>query len=331
MPEGRINATASPLGYEYFLKDHLGNTKQVFKVVYDAGLATYVPSITEENHYYPFGTRVPLTQSGLGNKYLYNSKELVDKNNLNWYHYGARWYDPALGRWTTMDPKDIENSPYNYAYNNPIIFIDPDGTDPDIQVFDENRYYQETIPQAGPDQIAIRNSKTGNLNIHDLNDPIHDSPILRDLIKNVGNTAPIVTMIGNNQFESMMDISGANSVMNKLFFNRYIYALKESPGRGKLDFTMYLRGYIDDKTFGMTSSDITGMFFLFAGSNTAYNPNDAGNYMWSAAMQRMGFSLEASLIDAHAFTAYDYYFNNHGTTPFDSWYDQKSIIKGHFH
>jgi len=51
----------------------------------------------------------------------------VDDHNLNWYHYGARYYDPQLGRWLQVDPADEFNSPYVYVGNNPVMYIDPDG------------------------------------------------------------------------------------------------------------------------------------------------------------------------------------------------------------
>ena len=64
--------------------------------------------------------------------YKYNGKELDTKKGLNWYDYGARQYDAALGIFTTVDPsseKYYPTSPYVYCGGDPINRIDPTGAD----------------------------------------------------------------------------------------------------------------------------------------------------------------------------------------------------------
>ncbi len=89
-------------------------------------------------------------------KYKYNGKELQDELGLNIYDYGARNYDPALGRWMNIDPKaEVSRrwSPYNYCYNNPLHFVDPDGmqaTPPDWYL---NNATNNVMWRSGSDEI----------------------------------------------------------------------------------------------------------------------------------------------------------------------------------
>jgi RHS repeat-associated protein len=125
MEEGIIKKAAN-FEYDYYLKDHLGSTRVVFNST---------TGRKQTNEYYPFGMLyTPRTVAT--SKYLYNGKEIQDDvlsgTALDWYDYGARFYDPQIGRWHSIDPASeiyTSYSPYNYALNNPVSNTDPNGMD----------------------------------------------------------------------------------------------------------------------------------------------------------------------------------------------------------
>ena len=145
--------------YHYYLKDHQGNNRIV---VDEDG------KVEERNDYYPFGGLMT-SSIGTAQPYKYNGKELDRKNGLNWYDYGARHYDAALGRFVTIDPL-AENSyfvnPYTYCLNNPFNRVDPSGLSSHYN-WDSQRYEDERGNEVAWESVQQEYGITENPNNDD--------------------------------------------------------------------------------------------------------------------------------------------------------------------
>lgn len=106
------------LGTSTFLTDYNGNAYQFFLNL-------------------PFGETMAEQLGGnyYNTPFKFNGKELDEETGL--YYYGARYYDPRTSIWLSVDPlaeKLPSWSPYNYCFNNPVKFVDPDGAYPIVTI-----------------------------------------------------------------------------------------------------------------------------------------------------------------------------------------------------
>jgi RHS repeat-associated protein len=201
-----VETMENQYSYVYNYLDHLGN----IRLSYGKDPSNGVLRIIEENHYYPFGLKhtnynsdimiyvkedemlkIKLSPNNMKTSYnyKYNGKELQDELGLNMYDYGARNYDPALGRWMNIDPLAETSrrwSPYTFCYNNPLRFVDPDGMQADdwkdkagnviegdalkdvkVYIFHDDNFseqamvqYDEAVKKYGEGAVALSNTGT---------------------------------------------------------------------------------------------------------------------------------------------------------------------------
>lgn len=102
----------------YYHCDALGSVR---------GLSNQDGKLSAEFDYDAFGNEFKHKGDAKKNAYRFSSKEFEDHAGL--YYFGARYYDPEIGRWLTQDPLGFIDGPNKYLYvaNNPLNFIDPYG------------------------------------------------------------------------------------------------------------------------------------------------------------------------------------------------------------
>jgi RHS repeat-associated protein len=133
---GRVEANNGAISTSgakrYYIADLLGSVRAVVDETGD---------VKENRDYDPWGVPMDQRQYLQGSKAneQFSGKELDDETG--WYHFGARDLMAVYGRWPSPDPladKYPSVSPYVYAMNNPLIFIDPDGREVQICVGEED-------------------------------------------------------------------------------------------------------------------------------------------------------------------------------------------------
>jgi RHS repeat-associated protein len=282
--------------------------------------------IVQKDDYYPFGLTFNSSErSGFTiNNYLFNGNEKQDALGLDWLNYGARMYMPEICRFFRPDTyaeKYMPLSPYGYAANNPIMYVDING---DSLMLFKNGVYVTTVDD-GKEEITGYNQEStidddGNETFtggqrFNLNDQENDGDIISDL-----KTGEIKLNIVNGS--DINDVISDRGVNDTNVISRWVKAWNESPAGGDLDFMTHPK--IKDGTFNIING-------------TAYNMKDAGNYMWGFAMRSMGYTQTMATLAAHIHAwnsgkkengqASDNWFENKSWGG-DSEGDQRAIIKG---
>ncbi|RFM29258.1 hypothetical protein [Chitinophaga silvisoli] len=268
-----------------------------------------------------------------GYRYGFNGQERTDEAKGEGNSYTALFweYDPRVARRWNVDvrPK-VWESPYVSFVNNPLSIIDPLG-DTTYRFGRDGQFLERTDFHASGARGVIGyykeftdvNDKKFNGWVTDRSFNFNDLSIDKEQLDNLNPGDLGIRFISDANLSWIMNKS---SVMNRNIFSRWDYALVESVG-GRMDFnwnyTLPVAG-LGGGDGDVIQFDQEGGFFLFEGHNTAYNVNDAGQFLWGYAMKKSGFSIASTLLGANSHAL----ISSGGR---DSEGDQRAIKNGYFY
>ncbi|WP_142725833.1 RHS repeat domain-containing protein, partial [Chryseobacterium sp. ON_d1] len=309
--EGYYDFTENKYIYNY--TDHLGNIRVSYK---NNGTAV---EVIDTNSYYPFGLKhqngpvVPAPFAGVPYNYKYNGKELQE---TGMYDYGARFYMPDMGRWGVVDPlaeKMRRWSPYNYAFNNPLRYIDPDGRQ-GTDIYELNKK-GELIWRAASERDVIYASKNfdKNSNLNANNDggvDVGEKGYIKNNSQEKTLSSPITDNEGNSS-DKLSTLSFHNneskaSEVAEYFYNNTnvetansTYKSSTSDSNFSVISTYHLPSTspLDPKGTGLMSNFSVGGDNFFQSSLTAQDHNHPLGYQLSPS----GFNYGAKGFKVNTF------------------------------
>ena len=322
--------------YYHYIKDHLGNICAVVNsetntpvqrtTYYASGvpMAENLGPDVPPSLYYAMGVQYTENFGRDEQPYLYNGKEFVEVHGLNEYDSQARMYYATIMRTTTMDPL-AENyyhiSPYAWCGNNPIKFVDPDGQD--TLHFDAKGDYTHRVQSEGS-HVGLWHKSNNSTREFRFQDPNDANRFMTDeeYLDNISNGGTLDRLDGIMPVSLSSVYKATRPSISDRLKGRYIAALS-GKANGSMD---YMR--LNEPNYNM-AENAQQRLMLVDGIPLAQQPYNMGNMLWGLKMHRLGFSLPACLLGAHAYTIYGGMTGKYPKIELDSFDDQCSIILGY--